>query len=73
MYRIALFVRLALVMGLSWFMEIISYLAVGDKNTPYFMITDVFNTLQGVVIFIIFVLNGRVLGLIKKRFFDRIL
>lgn len=47
-------------------MEVISYLI--DSNSPYFLLTDICNTLQGVFIFILFVCNRRVFNLIKKRF-----
>lgn len=53
-------------MGVVWSMEVISYLIASDS--PYFMLTDICNTLQGVLIFILFVLNRRVLGLVKERY-----
>lgn len=38
-----------------------------------FLVTDIFNSLQGVVIFALFVLKRRVYKLIKNRFVDLIL
>ncbi|XP_055296031.1 G-protein coupled receptor Mth2-like isoform X2 [Sitodiplosis mosellana] len=63
--KFTLFLRLFFVMGISWCMEVVSYLI--DSNSPYFLLTDICNTLQGVFIFILFVCNRRVLRFIKER------
>lgn len=47
-------------------MEGISYFL--SPESPYFMLTDMWNCAQGVMIFVLFVLKRRVLRLIKKRF-----
>lgn len=63
--------RLFIIMGVSWIMEAIVYLAEDphNKDTNMFVIImDVWNLLQGLVIFILFVMKRRVLNLIKKRF-----
>lgn len=64
--RFVLFLRLFLVMGIVWSMEAVSYFVA--SASPYFMLTDILNTLQGLFIFILFVLNRRVLNLVKQRF-----
>lgn len=58
-------------MGVSWLIEGITYLAEDPNNkNPNFIviIMDVWNLLQGLVIFILFVIKRRVLKLLKKRF-----
>ncbi|XP_055304983.1 G-protein coupled receptor Mth-like isoform X2 [Sitodiplosis mosellana] len=60
-----LYLRLILVMGLIWIMEIVSYLM--DNFSPLFLITDILNSLSGLFIFILFIVNRRVLRLIKER------
>lgn len=58
-------------MGISWIMEAITYLATDANNKDlnfFVIIIDVWNFLQGLVVFILFVIKRRVLNLIKKRF-----
>lgn len=61
-----LYLRLFIVMGVTWSMEVISFFI--SKDAEYFLLTDICNTIQGVLIFFLFVLKRRVLRLIKKRF-----
>lgn len=53
-------------MGINWSMEIISWLC---KDAPDYIwyITDLANTLQGVIIFIIFVWKDKIKRLLLKR------
>lgn len=63
--------RLFIIMGISWIMEAITYLATDANNKDlnfFVLIIDVWNFLQGLVVFILFVMKRRVLNLIKKRF-----
>ncbi|KAK7869811.1 hypothetical protein R5R35_008034 [Gryllus longicercus] len=60
---------LFLAMGISWIMEIISW-AVGGPPFVW-AVTDAFNVLQGVVIFIIFVMEPRVRVLVCKKLSKR--
>lgn len=53
-------------MGVTWSMEIISFLISPQSN--FFLLTDICNTIQGVLIFVLFVMKRRVMRLIKKRF-----
>lgn len=54
-------------MGINWSMEIISWL-LDDKPNYVFYITDIANTLQGLIIFIIFVWKEKIKRLLLKRF-----
>lgn len=54
-----------MLMGVTWIMEGISYFA--SQGSPYFLITDIWNCAQGVLIFVLFVLKRRILQLIRKR------
>ncbi|XP_031622142.1 G-protein coupled receptor Mth2-like [Contarinia nasturtii] len=60
-----LYLRLFIVMGVTWSMEGISFLI--SENSDFFLLTDICNTIQGVLIFVLFVLKRRVVRLIKKR------
>jgi len=58
-------VKLFIVMGMSWIWEVVSFFVtkyLHDENWHhvFFYTTDVFNCLQGVLIFILFVLKSRV-------------
>lgn len=60
-----LYLRLFILTGVSWMMEIIWLLA---PDSAIFLYSDIFNSLQGIYLFILFVLNRRVLRLAKERF-----
>ncbi|XP_037036896.1 G-protein coupled receptor Mth2-like [Bradysia coprophila] len=60
-----LFMRLFIVMGVTWSMEPISWI-ISPEGT-YFYPTDVMNAIQGVIIFFLFVLRARVKQLMVKR------
>lgn len=53
-------------MGVSWSLEFISWLA-GQKYEPLFYITDVCNAIQGLLIFMLFVMRKRVLKLAVNK------
>ncbi|XP_076225665.1 G-protein coupled receptor Mth2 isoform X2 [Nomia melanderi] len=63
----SLYLKLFIVMGISWSMEIISWLF---NNSPRFIwyLTDLTNTLQGVLIFLIFVWKDKIRRLLLKKF-----
>lgn len=65
-HRFNLYLKLFIVMGINWSMEIISWLF---KDSPQYVwyITDLANTLQGVIIFIIFVWKDKTKRLLLKR------
>ncbi|XP_011696771.1 PREDICTED: G-protein coupled receptor Mth2-like [Wasmannia auropunctata] len=62
-----LYLKLFIVMGINWSMEIISWLF---KTAPAYVwyLTDLTNTLQGLIIFIIFVWKDKIKRLLLKRF-----
>lgn len=67
-HRFNLYLKLFIVMGINWSMEIISW-ACEDRLPKYvWYITDLANTLQGVIIFIIFVWKDKIKRLLMKRF-----
>ncbi|XP_053995121.1 G-protein coupled receptor Mth2-like isoform X2 [Hylaeus volcanicus] len=61
-----LYLKLFIVMGINWSMEIISWLC---NNSPEYIwyLTDITNTLQGVIIFFIFVWKDKVKQHLLKR------
>ncbi|CAG7824103.1 unnamed protein product [Allacma fusca] len=58
--------KLAIVMGLGWVFDIISW-AVGPTYTNLFFTADLFNSLQGLFIFIIIIWRERVLEVLHLR------
>ncbi|XP_074105856.1 G-protein coupled receptor Mth2 isoform X1 [Cotesia typhae] len=62
-----LYLKLFIVMGVNWSMEIASWIC-GNKPDYLWYITDIANTLQGLVIFIIFVWKRKIKILLLKRF-----
>lgn len=65
-FRFKLYLRLSIVAGMSWVMEVVSFLLPSEKD--FFQISDIFNALQGVFIFVLFVIRRRVFCLIRERF-----
>lgn len=64
-YRFNLYLKLFIVMGVNWVMELVSWLAEGPRYLWY--VTDLTNTLQGVLIFLIFVWKRRILRLLNEK------
>ncbi|XP_052741324.1 G-protein coupled receptor Mth2 isoform X2 [Bicyclus anynana] len=64
-HRLIIFLRLSLVMGISWVLEVVSSM---KSDSPVWYITDLYNIMLGVGIFIITVCNQRVYKLVKQRF-----
>ncbi|XP_075978321.1 putative G-protein coupled receptor Mth-like 3 isoform X2 [Anticarsia gemmatalis] len=62
--RFALYIKLFIVTGPNWFFEVISYC----YPHPFWVFTDVYNVLLGVVFFILFICKKKMLISIKKRF-----
>ncbi|XP_050743597.1 G-protein coupled receptor Mth-like [Drosophila biarmipes] len=61
--------RIFTIMGISWIFEVGSYLVQGNKYwEDVFLAADYFNWSQGTIIFVLFVLNGSTLRLLKKSF-----
>jgi hypothetical protein len=57
--------KLFIVMGISWLLEIVA--TFGTYNQLWWIVSDIFNLLQGVLIFAIFVLKKSVLVAIRKK------
>ncbi|XP_043288176.1 G-protein coupled receptor Mth2-like [Venturia canescens] len=72
--RFLMNVKLFIVMGVSWCPEMISailnhYAATLAWQTEFFYPFDVLNSLQGVVIFILFIFKRKVYRALKERFY----
>lgn len=65
--RHTIFVRLFIIMGVTWSMEPISWIISADHWSFY--LTDACNCIQGVLIFILFVMKRKIYLLLRKRFF----
>lgn len=60
-----LYFRLFIVGGVSWTFEIVSI--VIPYNASFFILADLLNSSQGILIFVLFIMKPRVLRAIKKR------
>ena len=57
-------------MGIPWAMEIISWATTevyGESYEKFFFMSDLWNCAQGIIIFIIFVCNRRVMKILAAR------
>ncbi|XP_055537392.1 G-protein coupled receptor Mth2-like isoform X4 [Wyeomyia smithii] len=63
--RYGLYLRLFIVMGITWTFEIISWAA--ESENWFFYVADICNCLLGVIIFFLFVWKQRVRQLVAKR------
>jgi len=59
-------------MGVNWLAEIISWASGSNGSELVWYVTDIGNSLQGVLIFLIFVCKKRVLNLLNKKLCPRI-
>jgi hypothetical protein len=64
--RLNLYLKLFIVMGVNWIMEVVSWAAGGPEYLWY--VTDLGNILQGVLIFVIFVCKERVRRILVRKF-----
>lgn len=64
-FRFMMNVKLFCVMGVSWFLEIVA--TVYKQNSLWWGISDTFNCLQGVLVFLIFVFKKKVLVAFRKK------
>uniref|UniRef100_A0A182QW48 G-protein coupled receptors family 2 profile 2 domain-containing protein n=1 Tax=Anopheles farauti TaxID=69004 RepID=A0A182QW48_9DIPT len=65
-YRFSLYLRLFVIMGVTWTMEIITWAVGGSTNLIYAV--DICNCLTGIFIFVLFVWKQKVKELLLKRF-----
>lgn len=64
--RLLMNLKLFCVMGISWLLELIT--SIYKEPIQLWWITDFFNVMQGLFVFLIFVFKRNVLTSIKKRF-----
>lgn len=64
-FRFGIYLRIFILMGVTWFFEFISFVVDAPEEWSYF--TDILNCLHGFFIFSQFVLKPRVKALIVKR------
>ncbi|XP_047532981.1 G-protein coupled receptor Mth-like isoform X2 [Vanessa atalanta] len=64
--RLLLYIKLFIVMGINWLLEVVS--AIYPNADHIFRFIDAYNVLIGLIIFIIFVCKRKIIGLLKKRF-----
>ncbi|XP_005189615.2 G-protein coupled receptor Mth2 [Musca domestica] len=70
--QVIIILRLFLIMGISWIMDIISYCFRNYKSLDFlFNVTDFCNASQGVLIFFLFIFRRDVLKAIKQQFGTR--
>lgn len=56
-----------IIMGISWLLEIIAYMSDNKSNYAIiFKVTNIYNSFQGVIIFVLLVMKKKVLLLIKN-------
>ncbi|CRK99459.1 CLUMA_CG012624, isoform A [Clunio marinus] len=65
--RFFLYLRLFVVMGITWIIEIVSWALT---NSPILYITDTLNCLQGIIIFFLFIWKPKVKKIIKRKCFS---
>lgn len=61
-----MYARLFVIAGITWILEVVSFLV--SAYSTIFFISDIWNCLQGVFIFVLLVMRRRVLQLIKERY-----
>lgn len=67
LFRYGLYLKLFMVMGVNWSVELISFV-VGGSNW-YWIIVDISNMGLGIFVFLIFVWKKKVRNLVQKRYF----
>ncbi|EDX04478.1 GD22291 [Drosophila simulans] len=66
--RFVMNTKLCFVMGITWLLEIVSILFYDHKKTFFWTISDSFNVLLGIFVFIIFVFKRRIYNEIMFKF-----
>lgn len=69
--KFGIFLRLFIVMGVTWSMEIASYI-VGEETffSKFFILTDILNAIQGFLIFVLFVMRKKIKQYLHNRLFS---
>ncbi|XP_047503334.1 probable G-protein coupled receptor Mth-like 3 isoform X8 [Pieris napi] len=68
--RLLLYVKLFIVMGINWVLEVIS--ALYPKANSIWKFTDAYNVLVGLIIFILFVCKKKIFRLLKNRIKEKV-
>lgn len=63
--RFGLYLKLSVVMGINWVLEVLSLL---KPQSAFWKVTDSYNLLIGCFIFIIFICKKKIFNMLKKRF-----
>ncbi|XP_070071864.1 G-protein coupled receptor Mth2 isoform X2 [Drosophila takahashii] len=70
--KFGLFLRLFLIMGITWLSELVSFFVGSDKEwSKLFYISDLANAMQGFLIFMLFVMKKKVKHLITNRLLEK--
>ncbi|KAI8437030.1 hypothetical protein MSG28_010416 [Choristoneura fumiferana] len=64
-HRFMLYLKLSVIMGVSWVLEVVSFLA---PQFSVWYLTDAYNLLIGVSIFLIFICKKKIYNKLRKRF-----
>ncbi|CAG7661722.1 unnamed protein product [Allacma fusca] len=63
-----LFAKLFFVMGFTWILEFVSWSVSGSTKTWYWAIVDIFNILQGIAIFVIYICKANIITSLRKSY-----
>lgn len=66
--RFAVYVRLFIMMGITWIMDSLSW--IFKDNGYLFYVTDFLNSIQGIIIFFLFVWKPKVRDLVVERYLN---
>lgn len=55
-------------MGISWFLEIVSTILGANSSSFIPKVLDFFTSIQGAIIFVVFICNRHVLGMLSKKY-----
>jgi hypothetical protein len=66
-FRFFLYIRLFVIMGAIWSIEPISWVFDLDRENSFFIVFDILNCLQGVIILLLFIWTPKVRKLFNQR------
>ncbi len=69
LFRFFLYVKLSLVMGVTWIMEIVSYFVGGSD--VFWILPDVLNALQGIIILVLLCWNKQVMISLNEKLYPK--
>lgn len=69
--RFSLYLKLSLLMGITWIFEVIAWAADAEEKYYYlYVFTDAFNALRGVFIFFLFCRKRKLINSIRSKWRD---